>query len=218
MSDDTQTFHFTQDPSSLTKIVKVLLWISVGVGALSVVSDIAQLNVLSDGAVGVAEAETNDARQGFVGLIVLVTFVLTGITFLRWVYRANVNCHGFGAQNMEFSPGWSVGFYFVPFLNLVKPCAAMHEIWKISKDPTNWQDQQNDSRVSGWWFLFLFTNIAANISLQTALRAENIETLQISTVAAVVAGIAGIALDIVAVSLVSQILRMQQKLVGGLAN
>lgn len=213
MNDDTQSFSFTQDPSSLTKILKVFLWISVGVGALAVVSDIAQSTLLTGGPVGLAEANANDARQGLVGIISIITFIITGITFLRWVYRANVNCHGFGAQNMQFTPGWAVGFYFVPILSFFKPCEAMVEIWKISQDPMNWENQSNDALVGVWWSLFLVSNIAGNISIQTALRAKDPETLTLSTVAAIISTIAGIALDIVAVSLVSKILKMQQKLV-----
>ncbi|ABW28790.1 hypothetical protein AM1_3803 [Acaryochloris marina MBIC11017] len=114
---------------------------------------------------------------------------------------------------MQFTPGWAVGFYFVPILSFFKPCEAMVEIWKISQDPMNWENQSNDALVGVWWSLFLVSNIAGNISIQTALRAKDPETLTLSTVAAIISTIAGIALDIVAVSLVSKILKMQQKLV-----
>jgi len=91
----------------------------------------------------------------------MVAAISAEISFLVWVYRANLNCHGFGARSMQFSPGWSVGWYFIPFLNLYYPYQAMKEIWKASKNPQNWQRETGSGLVGWWWALRIMSFVCA---------------------------------------------------------
>ena len=48
----------------------------------------------------------------------------------------NCNVRALGANDLSISPGWSAGWFFVPFANLVKPFVAVREIWNASdSDP-----------------------------------------------------------------------------------
>jgi len=78
----------------------------------------------------------NGDRHLFIGLGLLGIQLTTSILFLMWIYRANSNARQLGAQGMKFSPGWSVGFYFIPILWFWKPYQAMKEIWQASKAPS----------------------------------------------------------------------------------
>jgi hypothetical protein len=126
------------DPASLTKFVKTMLWVSLVISIVSLISDFMQINLLSSGNITQAAAESNDSRQQIIGILYLVAFIVTGILFLKWIYCMNSNCHGFGAQGMEFTPGWSIGCNFIPFINLYKPYRAMKEIWQISTCFPRW--------------------------------------------------------------------------------
>ncbi len=50
---------------------------------------------------------------------------VTAAFFLVWVYRAHANVHALGFNELKFSPGWAVGWWFIPFFNLVQPARAM---------------------------------------------------------------------------------------------
>jgi hypothetical protein len=94
-----------------------MLWVLVGISILWLLSDFMQMNLLCSGNYSQAATESNDSLQLFIVILDVVASIVTGVTFLRWI-RMNSNCHGFGAQGMEFTPGWSIGYYFIPFINL----------------------------------------------------------------------------------------------------
>jgi hypothetical protein len=99
--------------------------------------------------------------EGF-QLITFVAIIACCIVVGRWIYRASVNAHAI-TDEMTISPGWSVGWYFIPFANLVKPFHAMREIWQASHE----SDGSYEERVPilGWWWgLWIVTNILANVS------------------------------------------------------
>jgi hypothetical protein len=54
---------------------------------------------------------------------VLAAFVLVGV----WIYRANANAHALGGD-LSVSPGWAVGWFFVPIACLFKPYLAMRRL------------------------------------------------------------------------------------------
>lgn len=211
-------FHYSKDPTSLTKFLKIMLWISLGISIISLLSDFMQMNLLSSGTFSQAEAETNDSRQQIIGILYLVAFVVTGIAFLKWIHRANSNCHGFGAQGMQFTPGWSIGYYFIPFINLYKPYRAMKEIWKVSTNPINWQNEKGSPLLGWWWALWLISNFLGQASFRLSMRADTISLMQASTMVSIISGVIDIPLYIVAVSLISTIFAKQEKLVAHKTN
>ncbi len=132
-----------RDPSKLTQWLKYFLYASISIDAIGLFSGVFQYQLLSDFKLGVyssvelatAAGESNDKRQQIIGLFQYSIDIATIILFAMWIYRANFNARQLGAKNMKFTPGWSVGYYFIPFLNLWRPYQAMKEIWKASKNP-----------------------------------------------------------------------------------
>jgi len=204
-------FRYTKNPEALTKFLKTMLWVSLGVTVLTIISDFLQLNLLS-GYFTKSGAESNDARQSIIGLIYLVIFIITSVVFLKWVHRANLNCRGFGAQGMKYTPGWSVGYYFIPILNLFRPYQVMKEIWKASKNPVAWQVQEGSALLGWWWALWLISGVLGQLSFRMSLNAQTVDSLKAATVVSIISGIVDIPLCIVAVLLVSGIFTMQEKL------
>lgn len=56
---------------------------------------------------------------------------------------------------MDFSPTWSIGYYFIPVYNIRQPYLAMVDVWKASKDPHNWRAQQRPVILLIWWLIWL---------------------------------------------------------------
>lgn len=127
--------RFLKDPNGLTTVLKVLLFISIFVDMLSLVSSLMSYQLLTSGEITQEAGDMDDMREGLVGLLSFLMTLMTGFVFFKWFYRSNLNVHGFGVQGMRFKPGWTIGWYFVPFLNLVRPYQAMREVWQGSEAP-----------------------------------------------------------------------------------
>ena len=180
---------------------------------VSILSDFGQMSLL-DRAFTEAEAAANDARQGIIGLGYLGVFIVTGVAFLKWIYRANLNCRAFGAEDMEFTPGWSIGYYFIPVLNLFRPYQSMKEIWQASHNPANWQSQSGSALLGWWWALWLISGFLGHMVFRLSMDADSIDELQASTGISIFSSIIGIPLCLVALNLVKTIAAKQEQLVG----
>ena len=124
-----------------------------------------------------AAAEASDARQNFIAIGSFVLLIVTAIVFLMWVYRSCANVHTFGAQNLRITPGWSVGWFFVPIASLWMPYKGMSQIMRASRNPANWEAEPTGPLVGWWWFFYLFTYITNTIVARLAKDAETIEDM-----------------------------------------
>ncbi len=206
-------YRFTKDPAYLTKLLKTMLWIFMVLVVVNILSDLAQFNLVSSGSFTNARAQANDTRQAVLGAVYTITYLVTGVTFLRWIYRANLNCHGFNPDGMRFTPGWSVACFFVPILNLFRPYQVMKEIWRVSSNPLRWRDQPGGALLGWWWAFWLISGVFGQIFFRMTLTAKTPEAIGTATSLSIVSDITLIPLTIAAIMLVSTIFRMQEELV-----
>jgi hypothetical protein len=202
-----------RDPTTLTRWLKIVLWTGIGLTVISIASGLMELKLLSDLAAGKTlepgAADSNDLRQRIIGGVRVVEIITTIVIFAMWIYRANYNARQLGAAGMEFTPGWSVGWYFIPIANLFKPYQAMREIWKASAAPANWQDHPRGEILPWWWGFFLFGNLLNQAAFRLALRAETLPQITTASTTSVVADAVDIVSSLIALVLVGQIYRMQ---------
>ena len=152
----------------------------------------------------------NDLIQQLIGIIQFSLYIITGIVFLRWIYFSNSNSRSLGASGMQFTPGWAIGYYFVPFLNFYKPYRAMKEIWKTSKDPNNWQSIETPSLIKEWWVLWIINAFLGRILYRFSIRAEEIDEMFLASVIQIGAELVFISLSVIAIKMVSNICEMQK--------
>lgn len=124
-----------------------------------------------------ADADTNDQRHMAIVLGQLGLTLVFAIVFFFWIYRVKANTWALGARGLKITPGWSIGWYFVPFMNLVKPCQAMQEAWKASMAPGDWQRQPGSSLVGFWWFFWISSSILGRASVHLSERAKDVVAL-----------------------------------------
>jgi hypothetical protein len=206
-----------RDPTQLTRWLRYFLYASLAIDSIALFSGVLQYQLLSDFKLGIyssgelatAAAEANDQRQKVVGLCQAGVAITTIILFAMWIYRANFNARSLGAQNMKFTPGWSVGYYFIPFLNLWRPYQAMKEIWKASKNPTSWEGEERGAILPWWWFFFLIASMFGNASFRTTMSAKEIHELITSTGITIASDVVSIPATIIALVLVGKIYEMQ---------
>jgi hypothetical protein len=205
-------FTYAKDPYALTSFLVVMLWITLGFEVITMVSELAEYALLGR-ELNEAEGLVNEVRQALVGLAYLVVFLITGVTFLRWIHRANLNARGFGAEDMRFTPGWAVSHYFIPIVCLFRPYQVMKEIWQVSQNPRDWQSQAGSPLLVSWWALWLLWGFVSQASYRLWTSAETIPQYQTSSLLSMLSSVIGVALCIVAVKLVMGIARNQQALV-----
>ncbi len=69
-----------------------------------------------------------------------------------------------GHHDLAFTPGWAVGWYFVPIANLFKPIEAMRELWTTSL--MHAAAEGADGRLGYWWGAWIVGNILSNIGVR----------------------------------------------------
>ena len=201
---------FVKDPARLTRLLTRLLWNSLGVAALAAVVTLTSL------AKGSVPSGTNDPLTGMdllkvvVGLVKFALIIATGIAFLHWIHLANRNVRGFGARHLEFTPGWAVGWYFVPILSLWKPYQAMKELWRASCNPLSWQSEGTPPLLSYWWGLWIISNIVSQASFRLSLRGDANDAMA-ANVFSVASDLLHIPLCLVAIRLVHSLYWMQRQ-------
>ena len=205
------------DSEALTKWVRWFLYVQVLVAIISLISGNMEYQLLTDYENGiyasqeeaVADGEANDRRQGIIGIAYLAVFIISGIIILKWIYRANYNARKLGAQNMKFTPGWSVGWYFIPIFMLWKPYQAMKEIWKASINPDDWGNVNVSSILSWWWVFWLVNAFLGQTVMRMSLRAEEIAELKNANLVYQASDVAAIILAMVTLALVNGVYRAQ---------
>lgn len=110
------------------------------------------------------EAVVVERNLMFVGLSQIGTFLVTVPFFLIWVYLVHRNLRDMGAKRLEFTSGWAVGWFFVPFMNLVRPVQVMKEIWNASSP----RYSDSDGAVTLWWTTYILSGLASRASQQWA--------------------------------------------------
>jgi len=143
------------------------MWVIGLIGAVVVLSLIAlpfrfhQLSVLHQYLIGeVARSQADDAGRaansigGLAGLAGIAAIVL----WLCWQHRGQANLTALGAANVRYTPGWAVGWWFIPVACWAMPFRTMQELWKAS-DPSrgaaDWKDQPTGALLIAWWAMWL---------------------------------------------------------------
>jgi len=144
---------------------------------------------------------SSDVTSGIVGILQIIMFFIVGVAFLQWIYYTNKNLHILSRQDMKFTPGWSIGWYFIPIANLFIPYQSMKEIWLVSH-----KNKSVSSAIVGWWwFLWLVSIVLDRLVFTLSISAESVQDYRTSTAAYIASDGVGIILNIVALMLVTRI-------------
>ncbi len=161
------------------------------------------------------ELDSGESMSVWMMLLVLLIFlqipvyILTVVFFLMWLNRSYKNLVPLGAQHLEFTSGWAVGYWFIPFVNLVKPFQVVREVWNQSDpdaDPQlNFLTSTGTPALIGfWWALWISSNITTNLASRLDMTGPASEAA-IALALYVVANGLSVAAAIAAIMVVSRI-------------
>jgi hypothetical protein len=153
--------------STLAVLTATLLSAAAAVNAFAALSTVAELPLLDGARFGVPipreQADAHDTRQRLFAATQLGLRLSALILFLMWVYRFSRNTRALGVGRMAYTPGWAVGWFFVPVASLWMPFRVFNELWQTNQAESNdnWQRTPVSPLLGTWWVISV---IVATIS------------------------------------------------------
>lgn len=106
------------------------------------------------------------------GLMSLVIYIVNVVVILQWMFRGFLNLQFVDAP-LRHKPVWAIFYWFVPFVNLVKPYQLMKELWTLSgKSGTDSSGNVIYDKPPGlfplWWTCWLTCNFLGTFVFRMA--------------------------------------------------
>lgn len=158
-SAPTQTFGPYRPAAGRARAAQICL---AAMGLLAVISAIHFLSGFelveraARGGLSAAAGEAFDERTALFARLGLGGLLVTGVFWFVWLYRAVANARAIG-RPIEFTPGWAIGWWFVPFANIVRPYQIVRSLMDELGTP-------NNSPVLWWWGSYLAAGTVANFA------------------------------------------------------
>lgn len=155
--------------------------------------------------------------QSFVALVQFPIYLATVVMFLVWLFRAHKNLQFLRPAALRFSPGWAVGWWFIPFANLVKPFQVVREVWwesdpEVEDDGPMFLSESLHSAptyMGVWWAFWLLSNFLSNITSRV-FDPDDMASVTISGYLFVLTGIATVIAAALAIHVVRDITARQE--------
>lgn len=200
----------------------ILLFLGfIAVSLFSVISNLLQINLLTDalgvGGVSQEDAEMNDLRQQAVAVMHFLVYLAFFVAFLLWLYRANKNLAALGnpPSRIEFTPGWAVGWFFIPLAQFYMPYKAVREVWEKSDPAIKTEDDfmftptGSSVLLPVWWVSWIVMSLLGRASWSLQSGAKSIDSIVWVTWVDVVGDAIGIASAVLSILVVRSIDRRQ---------
>lgn len=169
-----------------------------GVGTMS--------RVLQGGILTASEANPADDRQFALGMLELGLILATGVAWLVWQHRAHANLWALEVPGLRFTPGWAVGWWFIPFASLWMPYRAVSELWRASEVtlPQRGSRRKKQPLLGLWWGSLLVSWVVFP-TIALIVPDDTIDQLLMSFRLAVVGQVATLAAALLAILVVRRI-------------
>lgn len=99
---------------------------------------------------------------------------LTGIAFVSWMWIATANARNAGAL-VRHAPGWALGGWLVPVLNLWRPKQMIDDLWRASMPEVDTgvdlRYVRKPALVAFWWAAYLLGTFLPAIAMARAMQA-----------------------------------------------
>lgn len=126
--------------------------------------------------------EFAESILGIIALIILPFFILTIVIYCQWIYRMTNNALSFKPADFKTTPGWAVGWNFIPVASVFVPYIQIKKIYKILKNPANWQSEKSPNKMIWWWSTWLISTGLSRVSARIENNhPDNIEIIKLAT-------------------------------------
>lgn len=149
------------------KWAKWTIGITIGLFVLSILSTFLEIQMLQDmrdvnssalNFVNQDRIDSNDIRQGMLALVILAVYIGSIVAVMRWLKGAVRNLPEIGSSGGRFTPGWAVGWFFIPIMNFVRPIQILGELWRgstTSESNMPWKEKSMWPGIGWFWAIHL---------------------------------------------------------------
>lgn len=192
------------------KIAIVLIGAMMALDLITIILDYIQYDLLQSMAGGVFVSDDtinlNDRTQQINGIIYLIVFIISAITFIQWFRRAYNNLHQ-RLTYLSLSEGWAAGSWFVPIISLYRPYQIMKELYEETSNLLVKNELLKTNGLSTkflgiWWALWIINNLLGQIVFRLSNNAQTIEDYSSMTLVSMVNSFIGIPLALLAIRII----------------
>jgi Domain of unknown function (DUF4328) len=159
-----------------------------------------------------------ESRLVIILLVGLGAYLFATVFFLVWFHRAYRNLIPLGALKLRYGTGWSIGSWFIPLFNLVRPKQIANDIWRASDPntanwpyPGTWQSLAVPALLNLWWAAYLIAGFLDRGATRAYRDWETLDQAQAGSSIAVAASTVEIISALLCVWVVTVITRRQQQ-------
>lgn len=113
-----------------------------------------------------------ETRTAWIAAGTILVSIPVCIFFCLWGYRAAVNAVHAARQPVELKPGFFIGSFFIPLLNLWNPYMGMKRLYNISRGCETAGYRRFTWLVAFWWFGFLVFETAGTATFHLFRNAD----------------------------------------------
>jgi hypothetical protein len=164
-----------------------LIVVVAGLAALSIVFRAQYIalvhRVQQTNSVTPAEGKAAGDRVNVASTLTGVAGLAAAIVWLIWQYRGHVNLRVFGVGGLRYRPGWGVGWWLIPFANLVMPYRTVTELHKASNPDAgaiDWAAARTALILPLWWAAWLGRVVASAVGAAVRGSVNNEPSLSIA--------------------------------------
>jgi len=198
-------------------LIRIILIVEI----ISFVSGYFQYDLLqtieNGGVVTENAAESNDLREKIIGYVSLLLFIISAITFISWLKRAYYNLQQKKSLLLSYTPGWVIGVWFVPIVNLYRPYQIVKELYLETIELLDENNLGTDLKLStkylgAWWTLWILSGIIGQFVLKNSTNADTVSELTFSTLASMLSNLLSIPLSLITNKIISDYSKAEPQL------
>lgn len=195
----------------------LLIWIALAMNCISLISSYFQYDLLqtaaNGGEISTEYATSNDNREQAIGIIQIIVFAVSAITFIQWFRRAYFNLH-LRVNHLSHSEGWAAGCWFVPIVNLFRPYQIMKELFQathffLKRNEMHTREHLSTSSLGLWWTFWIIDRIFGQFVFKYSMKADTIDELTTSTIAQLISNGIGIILAIITINIITEYSKLE---------
>jgi hypothetical protein len=145
--------------AALIGIAVTLVWLLV---AHAHRADVAHKLLIAPQSADLDVARQADDDVQHASAVYLLLLVVAGVLFIAWLYHLTKVIEQHSPEALRHRPGWAIGGWFVPILNLVRPKQMVDDVWSGSS--SDWSSSGPAFYVHLWWAVFLIAGFVARFA------------------------------------------------------
>ncbi|WP_103068529.1 DUF4328 domain-containing protein [Aquimarina sediminis] len=209
------------DNSKRAKYLINIFWIITGLTITGIISNYYELELLKNAQIeqyiDEGEANANDMRQGVIGIVQFIIYIISVVLFLNWFRRAYGNLHRLKISYLNHKETMAVWSWIIPIISLFRPVQIMTEIWtetqeKIKKMDSSYLIENGGFIIGLWWTLFIISNFIGKYVVKTAFKQDTIEQLIEGSRAMIISDLIQIPEALLVILIVFRLSKIESKL------